>query len=113
MVEMLVVLKVGSDAAGDDAEGRLRARFAVVAALPPRLLVVQLVENELAALQHFDGVEAVGADPAGLDITPPLSEVETLFVAGWAARGEKSGPRAGEGNSWDAPGFIPPGRPRR
>lgn len=113
MVEMLVVLKVGPDPAGRDVADRVRARFAVVAAMPPRLLVVQLVENELAALQHLDGVEAVAVDPAGLDITPPLSEVETLFTAGWAARGEKSGPRAGEGKSWDAPGFIPPGRPRR
>ncbi len=113
MVEMLVVLKVGADPTEDEAVARVRARFAVVAALPPRLLVVQLAENELAALRNFDGVAAVVIDPGGLGITPPLSEGERLFAAGWAARGEKSGPRAGEGKAWDAPGFIPPGGPHR
>jgi hypothetical protein len=113
MMEMLVVLKIGPDPAGGGVADRVRTRYTVVAALPPRLLVVQLADNELAALQHLDGVETVTVDPAGLDISPPLSEVERLFAAGWAARGSKSGPRTGEGKAWDAPGFIPPGRPRR
>ncbi len=113
MVEMLVILKVSPDPAGGDVADRLRTGFTVVAALPPRLLVVQIAENELAALQHLDGVEAAIDDPSGLNITPPLSEAERLFAAGWAARGDKSGPRAGAGKAWDAPGFIPPGGPRR
>jgi len=104
MIGMFVVLQLP---AGDAAD-RVRARFEVVAALPPRLLVVQLAADDLAALQRIGGIAAIAADPVGLNVTPPLSEAEQLFTAGWVARGVKSGPRAGDGLSWDAPGFEAP-----
>lgn len=101
---MLVVLHMKAG----DAANRVRARFEVAAALPPRLLVVRLAADDLVALQEIDGVAVVTANPVELDVTPPLSDTERLFAAGWAARGVKSGPRAGDGLAWDAPGFEPP-----
>lgn len=113
MIEMFVVLQMVAGAVAGDAADRVRARFEVAAALPPRLLVVRLAADDLAALQGLGGIAAVAAEPVGLNVTPPLSEAERLFAAGWAARGVKSGPRAGDGQAWDAPGFEPPDGPRR
>ncbi len=108
MVEMLVVLQIVSGVVVDDAVDTIRARYEVVAALPPRLFVVRLAVDDLVALQGLDGVSAVTDDPNEVNVTPSLSSAERLFAAGWAARGIKSGPRTGDGQAWDAPGFDPP-----
>ncbi len=113
MIELFVVLQIVSGAVGSDAADHIRARYEVVATLQPRLLVVRLAVDDLAALKGLAGIAAVAADTSELDVTPPLSEAERLFVAGWAARGIKTGPRAGDGQAWDAPGFEPPAAPRR
>lgn len=109
LIEVFVVLQMGAA----EAPERVRARFEVVAALPPRLLVVQMFSSDLAALQKFDGVAAVSSKLSELDVKPALSETERLFVAGWMARGVKAGTRPGEGKEWDAPEFTPPDGPRR
>ena len=108
MIERLVVLQMVAGAVAGGAADRVRARFEVAAALPPRLLVVRLAADDLAALQGIGGIAVVAADPVGLKVTPALNEAERLFAAGWAARGLKSGPRAGDGLAWDTPGFEPP-----
>lgn len=113
MIELFVVLQIVSGAVVGDAADHIRTRYEVVATLLPRLLVVRLAVDDLAALQGLAGIAAIAADTGELDVTPPLSEAERLFVAGWAARGIKTGPRAGDGQTWDAPGFEPPGAPRR
>ena len=112
MIEMFVVLQTVLGEVAGAAADRVRARYEVAATLPPRLLVVRLAVGDLAALQGLDCVVAVTANPAELNITPPLSEAERLFLSGWAARGVKSGPRAGDGQAWDAPGFETPNGPR-
>lgn len=108
MIEMFVVLQLAAGQGSADTADRVRSHFEVTAALPPRLLVVQLPAADLAALQELDGIAAVAANSEQLNVTPPLSEAERLFIAGWLARGDKSEPRAGDGQAWDAPGFIPP-----
>nr|WP_315246783.1 hypothetical protein [uncultured Albidiferax sp.] len=92
MADTLVLLATAADGQ------RLRAQWPVVAALPPRLLVLRL-----PAAAHLPGT--VPLDQAD----PPLTESEQLFAAAWAAQGHKSAPRPGDGADWDAPGFIPPG----
>ncbi len=76
---------------------RLRAQWPVVAALPPRLLVLRLPSPaQLPGTVPLDQAD------------PPLTETEQLFAAAWAAQGQKSAPRPGDGANWDTPGFTPP-----
>ena len=110
IVEMLVVLQM---AAAPGLAEEIRSRCDVVAAMPPRLFVVEIDETSAAALASWAGVAAVVTDPQVIDVTPPLTEGERLFAAGWATKGVKKGERAGEGLPWDAPGFEPPDAPRR
>ena len=112
MVEALVVLQMLAGQPGSDAAARVREQFEVAAALPPRLLVVRTGDGDLGALRATPGVAAAVTDPAALRVEPPLSEAETLFAAGWAAR-DRPKARSGDGLAWDAPGFEAPGGPRR
>lgn len=104
MREMVVVLKAFSEAATAAAAGCIRARFKVLAALPPRVLIVQpATPEDLAALLTAEGVADVAAGPEVLNPTPPMNDGEQLFVAGWVARGVKSGPPTGEGREGVSP----------
>nr|WP_315191252.1 hypothetical protein [uncultured Albidiferax sp.] len=91
MADTLVLPETAADSQ------RLRAQWPVVAALPPRLLVLRLPDAA-----HLTGT--VPLDQAD----PPLTESEALFAAAWAAQGHKSAPRPGDGADWDSPGFTPP-----
>ncbi|MBW4659775.1 MAG: hypothetical protein KME15_13945 [Drouetiella hepatica Uher 2000/2452] len=113
MIEVFVILQVVVSSVSGEAADRVRTHFEVTAALPPRILIVQIPIADLTALQELDGVAAVATNSDQLNVTPPLSETERLFIAGWMARGVKSGPRAGDGQAWDAPGFVPPDGQRR
>jgi hypothetical protein len=110
-VEALVVLRAPADTAHPPP-----LRWTIVGALPPRLLLVRLQAGDLAGVQADTTVAHVvcnGVQAVALRPTPPLDDNETLFVAAFAARGSKSGPRPGEALDWDSPGFTPPGTPRR
>jgi hypothetical protein len=110
-IDALVVLRRPADTTHPPA-----LRWTVVGAMPPRLLLVRLEPDELAAARAHPAVDALVGDraqAAALTPTPPLSAAEALFVSAFAAQGRKSGPRPGEGLDWDSPGFTPPGRPPR
>ena len=88
----------------------------VTAALPPRLLVLQIDAAELPALQRHTAVAQVvveRAQAAQLQAEPALNEAEALFASAYAARGAKSGPRLGQGMDWGSPGLTPPGGNKR
>jgi hypothetical protein len=88
----------------------------VVASLPPRVVLVQIDDANLAALKSRADVAATttaAAQAESLQVTPPLSDTEQLFAAAWAARGKKSQTRRGDALDWDAPGFEPPDKPPR
>ena len=88
----------------------------VTASLPPRLLVLQIDLAELPALQRHAAVAQVvveRAQAAQLQAKPALNDAEALFALAYAARGAKSGPRLGQGQDWDSPGFTPPGGCKR
>lgn len=99
------LLVIASHAAAQE----LGARFQVVATLGPRLLVLRAGADAQAGIAALAGVQAVVADARDVAALQGLDENERLFADAWAARGRKSGPRAGDGQDWDAPGFEPPG----
>jgi hypothetical protein len=107
--EVLVILRPG---AGTDGLARLRSEYPVTSVMPPRIAVL----SAGAGIERVSGlpdVEAVLAQPED-EAPPSLSEPERLFVSAWRAR-QHAGPktRAGDGLSWDAPGFLPPDPPIR
>jgi hypothetical protein len=107
--QVLVVLTgTGADAHAGAAQGTYR----VLTRLPPRLMVVDADDRAIAELSRDPGVARVverGAPPVTLE---GLRPEEQLFVDSWQlASTQESKPRAGDGLSWDAPGFQPPDIP--
>ncbi|WP_121118241.1 hypothetical protein [Croceibacterium ferulae] len=108
VVEALIVLKAG---AGPDAYEALLGSHRVIAALPPRLFVLDVGIGEPVALRAHPAVELVLTADAELPGTGALSDTESLFVDSWKLRHTAVKPRPGDGRDWDAPGFTPPGAP--
>ena len=98
MADTLVLLETAADGQPTVAAQQLQNQWPVVAALPPRLLVLRLPgPAPLPGTVPLDQAD------------PPLTDSEALFAAAWAAQGQKSAPRPGNKADWDAPGFTPPG----
>lgn len=117
MDDALLVLRAGLTPAERQAcLDLVRAQATLTATMGPRLCEVRGPTAARAGLRTLRGVacvigrEAVQAE-RGVIAIPDLDEGERLFVAGWLARGRKTGPRAGAGQDWDAPGFTPPDAP--
>jgi hypothetical protein len=117
MDDALLVLQAGLTPAERQAcLDRVRAQVALTATMGPRLCEVRGPSATWVGLPALRGVlcvigrEAADAERAALAI-PGLDEGERLFLAGWLARGRKTGPRPGAGQDWDAPGFTPPDAP--
>jgi len=105
MKEVLVILRRGVVPAQGWA-----APHVISSSLPPRVWVLR-GDIDAAKLQAQPGVEVVlmGAS----SIPGSLSAAEELFVRGWVAQADLAKKqRIGEGLSWDAPGFRPPGDDR-
>jgi len=116
MIEVLMVLKALPEAAQRALALRLQESCTVVSTMGPRLMVGRVPPHGLAVLRALPGVLAVienVADLAALPAAAGLSDTEALFASGWAAQGQKKGPRSGAGQDWDAPGFEPPDTPKR
>lgn len=117
MEEALLVLQAGQTPVSCQAcLDVVRSQAALTARMGPRICVVRAPSAAMAGLRAQNGVQFVirrGAADAvqGAAAIPDLDEGERLFVAGWLAQGAKSGPRAGAGQDWDAPGFTPPDPP--
>lgn len=107
--QVLVVL-TGAGAA--DA-GVRPGRYRVIARLPPRLMVVDAVDDLTASeLRSDPAVAGVFERDASAAQFEGLRPEEQLFVDGWLLGStQETKPRVGDGLSWDAPGFQPPDLP--
>jgi hypothetical protein len=90
---------------------RLGRPATLVQHLPPRLAVVEVDDDAVAELRRAPGVLGVGDPELPEDVRAGLTDPERLFADGWAL-GRAPKTRPGEGLAWDAPGFLPPDRPR-
>jgi hypothetical protein len=104
---------------GDAEHLRRLHRWPVAAEVAPNVVIVRADLSELPEIaQHArvalgrrpDGSTDVIGDEGVLD---ELDEGARLFVTAWRERPLSKPDRPGEGLSWDAPGFEPPGPPRR
>lgn len=107
MAERLVVL---SPEHAPTAQGEIQARHRVLGTLPPRLLIVELDDDQATALLREATAESVLSRPSD-PIPASLNEAERLFVEAWRQRHGPPKQRPGEGLNWDAEGFRPPDRP--
>jgi hypothetical protein len=76
--------------------------------MPPRLAIADLPALTRADLPAGVACYQAGPPPS---VRAELTVAELLFVDAWLAR-RAPGPakqRPGDGASWDAPGFTPPG----
>ena len=80
--------------------------------LHPRILVLEADEAALTALRADANVAGVYDQAVPPDVLAGLGPEERLFVEGWIQQqAGKDKSRRGDGLSWDAPGFQPPGPP--
>ncbi len=109
MQEILVIL-TATDSTGSMAA--LKQHYQVTATAPPRLAVVSTEEERVEDLRRLIGVEEVLAQSTDL-VRTSLSEAERLFVEAWRTRQLPNAKnRRGDNLSWDAPGFLPPDKPK-
>lgn len=106
MSEIIVIVsKNGGEMAN------LQARYRVLGILPPNLLLIEISESETHALRSLPGIQAVIAGPTET-IPDSLNDTERLFVLAWQKRQQvQEKQRRGEGQNWDAEGFLPPDLP--
>jgi hypothetical protein len=106
------VLIVLPGASASEHVGRLQSTYRVLTLLPPRILVLEADEAALTALRADANVAGVYDRTVPPDVLAGLGPEERLFVEGWIQQqAGKDKPRRGDGLSWDAPGFQPPGPP--
>jgi hypothetical protein len=101
--EVLVALKPG--AAIDDA---VPGGAQVVQRMPPRLAIVVADDDGIQAMTDSPAVTGVYAGDVPPDVLDGFDQVTRVFAASWNER-RRPKQRRGEGLSWDAPGFEPPG----
>lgn len=87
---------------------QLRKIVNVTQVLSPRLVLVRAEPALRARIAEVAGVLGVYSD-APPDL-PDLTPAERVFISAWQTRATPK-QRAGDGLSWDAPGFMPPDRP--
>ena len=91
--------------------------FAIAFALYPILHIAaanpgQVDAPALVALRKEPDVVGVYEQDVPPDVLAGLRPEERLFVEGWTLQqASKDKSRSGDGLSWDAPGFQPPGPP--
>lgn len=82
----------------------------VTQVLPPRLAIVEVDPDRLAAVRGIPGVVAMFEGSVPDTMRAQLNTTELLFAEAWAKNREPKKDRVGEGLSWDAEGFEPPDR---
>jgi len=103
--DVLVIVDASADA---PVRAEVVRRLRVTQRLPPRLFIASGTPDQVAEVVRLPGVSAVldrGESPTP---TLALNETERLYVDAWRSRGPRKD-RPGDGQSWDAPGFTPPG----
>jgi hypothetical protein len=106
------VLVLLPEASASEQVGRLQSAYRVLTLMRPRLAVVEVDEQALTALRKTPDVVGVYEQNVPPDVLAGLRPEERLFVEGWILQqASKDKSRSGDGLSWDAPGFQPPGPP--
>ena len=106
------VLVLLPEASASEYVGRLQSAYRVLTMLRPRIVVVDVDEPALTALRATPGVAGVYEQKVPPEVLAGLTTEERLFVEGWIQQqASKDKSRSGDGLSWDAPGFKPPGPP--
>jgi hypothetical protein len=110
MPELVEVIVVFAEAPNQRVVTEFKTHYRVKALVPPRLIVLEIEQSQVADLERLTGVEAVLTGPS-TPLPASLMESERLFISGWQQqRGDKR--RKGEGLPWDAEGYLPPDKPR-
>lgn len=108
------LLVIADRDSGAEVARLLAAEFTVGHSLPPVIFAVTGAGADSRRLLAIKGVRAVlgpGDDSAVAEI-PDLSSAESLFVQAWLANAAaEPRTRPGDGQSWDAPGRLPPDPP--
>ena len=106
------VLVLLPEAPASEQVGRLQSAYRVLTLLRPRIVVLEVDEQALTALRKSPDVAGVYEQTVPPDVLAGLRPEERLFVEGWSLQqASKDKSRSGDGLSWDAPGFQPPGPP--
>ena len=106
--EVLVIL------AEDDLErarSRVELRYRLLHSVSARVLVIQRPASNLPPVSSLAGVFFATDEDVPEPILRTLSATEKQWVSAWLLR-KRGKQRVGDGLSWDAPGFLPPGSPR-
>ena len=105
-----ILLVLTDDGAAHAAE--FQGRYRVLTRLPPRLSVLDVDDLAVAELGRNPAVAGVFERDAPPALIEGLRPEEQLFVDAWRLGSTpETKPRAGDGLSWDAPGFQPPDIP--
>ena len=86
--------------------GRIEEEYRVLSAFSPRVLTI--AGNVPPSVPGVLCATAAAVEPG---LLAGLTESERLGIAAWQMRKAPKA-RLGDGLSWDAPGFLPPGGPR-
>ncbi|MBE9066229.1 hypothetical protein IQ260_06145 [Leptolyngbya cf. ectocarpi LEGE 11479] len=88
-----------------------RSEFTVKQSISNRVFIVEADQAELERLRQLPEVAyAIGGEVSPDVKVEHLTDAEALFVDAWSARQQQvKPPRPGDGLSWDAAGFAPPG----
>ena len=106
------VLVLLPEASASEQVGRLQSAYRVLTLLRPRIVVLEVDEQALTALRKSPDIAGVYEQNVPPDVLAGLRPEERLFVEGWSVQqASKDKSRSGDGLSWDAPGFQPPGPP--
>jgi hypothetical protein len=106
------VLVLLPEASASEHEDRLRGAYRVLTMLRPRIVVLEVDEEAMTALRQDPTLAGVYEQSAPPEVLAGLRPDERLFVEGWSQQqAGKNQPRRGDGLSWDATGFQPPGPP--
>lgn len=112
MTTQEVLLLLGGTIAAQKLLDRTSGDYRVISVLPPRMVVAEIAESELEELRRDPGVRLIVEDAVPKEIFNELTEGEKIFLNGWLLkRVSPEKKRAGDGLSWDTPGFLPPDPP--
>jgi hypothetical protein len=108
------VLVLLPEASAPQHVARLQRAYRVLTMLRPRIVVLQVGEEAVTALRQDPALTGVYEEAVPPEVLAALRPDERLFVEGWVQQqASMDKKRRGDGLSWDAPGFQPPGPPTK
>lgn len=105
--ELLLVLSAD---APEHVWEELRRAHHVIHTVSPRVLAIEAPGHDGPRPEDIEGVVSVTKSDVPDDVAATLNDTERLWIAAWAMRRAPK-QRVGDGEAWDAPGFLPPDPP--